>query len=428
MPSTATPTRTASGLCLHFPPCPAAGAPDAQAARVAVARYDQGWSLLCNGVVLLEDGTSLPPAPEAEETDWTDPRGCAAAALPQIVLDAAERWTWAADRAERLLPQVTETVAQLTLPRGLQIVLCGRARLAAELGRRTAEASAGYIGARYRLLLVPHVLRALAVRGYAVWANGAGEVAAFVDVRLAAGGDREFGAALASVLVLAALRSSYNRAFHLSTEPHPTGRPRYDAPASALTDLRRALLDAELHAAAAAAAEWREQWVWTGAAIEHAREITRALDQAIHRTTATERAQDHARSALYATYRGQAEPAEFGATALYTLRAWVAGHGAEATGDGEQLAADRRARLAAAAWCDFRALEQGAADGEEYPLDAEAADDFARLLFEFDAAHGTCAGALPLDAAYWGATRAWRSYTRQEWAAARLAETAAATR
>lgn len=41
----------AAAPCPHTPPCPAADAPDAQAAHVAVAHYDQGWSLLCNGLV-----------------------------------------------------------------------------------------------------------------------------------------------------------------------------------------------------------------------------------------------------------------------------------------------------------------------------------------------------------------------------------------
>ena len=49
---------TEDGRCPHRPPCPGALEPDRLAARL-VARYpDQGWSLLCNGVVLLTTATS----------------------------------------------------------------------------------------------------------------------------------------------------------------------------------------------------------------------------------------------------------------------------------------------------------------------------------------------------------------------------------
>src|SRR5215470_11242948 len=49
------------GRCPHRPRCPGALEPDRLAAQL-VARYpDQGWSLLCNGVVLLEDGGQLLP-------------------------------------------------------------------------------------------------------------------------------------------------------------------------------------------------------------------------------------------------------------------------------------------------------------------------------------------------------------------------------
>lgn len=55
-------------MCQHQPPCPPAGAPDRQAAHVMASHPEQGWSLLCNGVVafedtgvLLPDGRSIPP-------------------------------------------------------------------------------------------------------------------------------------------------------------------------------------------------------------------------------------------------------------------------------------------------------------------------------------------------------------------------------
>jgi Family of unknown function (DUF5999) len=54
--------------CRHQPPCPTAEAPDRGAARVVAAHPEQGWSLLCNGVVsfddtgqLLPDGRPVPP-------------------------------------------------------------------------------------------------------------------------------------------------------------------------------------------------------------------------------------------------------------------------------------------------------------------------------------------------------------------------------
>ncbi|HET7173423.1 MAG TPA: DUF5999 family protein [Nocardioidaceae bacterium] len=47
--------------CPHHPTCPPASAPDREAARTVVTHPEQGWSLLCNGVVLFEDtGEVLP--------------------------------------------------------------------------------------------------------------------------------------------------------------------------------------------------------------------------------------------------------------------------------------------------------------------------------------------------------------------------------
>ena len=46
-------------MCQHLPLCPDAHAPDRTAARVAVDHLEQGWSLLCNGVILFEDGGAL---------------------------------------------------------------------------------------------------------------------------------------------------------------------------------------------------------------------------------------------------------------------------------------------------------------------------------------------------------------------------------
>ncbi|HEX4812084.1 MAG TPA: DUF5999 family protein [Nonomuraea sp.] len=48
-------------MCSHHPACPNADAPDREAAHVVSAHPDQGWSLLCNGVVLFEDTGLLLP-------------------------------------------------------------------------------------------------------------------------------------------------------------------------------------------------------------------------------------------------------------------------------------------------------------------------------------------------------------------------------
>lgn len=41
--------------CRHKPQCPVATADDAHAARVVDARPEQGWYLLCNGIVRWAD-------------------------------------------------------------------------------------------------------------------------------------------------------------------------------------------------------------------------------------------------------------------------------------------------------------------------------------------------------------------------------------
>ncbi len=47
--------------CSHSPACPPASALDHDAARVVSRHPEQGWSLLCNGVVLFEDTGELLP-------------------------------------------------------------------------------------------------------------------------------------------------------------------------------------------------------------------------------------------------------------------------------------------------------------------------------------------------------------------------------
>ncbi|WP_131786530.1 DUF5999 family protein [Protofrankia symbiont of Coriaria ruscifolia] len=53
--------QTGRGSCPHQPPCPSATSPDRDAARVTNRHCDQGWSLLCNGVILFDDTGEILP-------------------------------------------------------------------------------------------------------------------------------------------------------------------------------------------------------------------------------------------------------------------------------------------------------------------------------------------------------------------------------
>ena len=48
-------------MCPHTPQCPDPHATDREAARVVACHPEQGWSLLCNGVVVFEDTGDLLP-------------------------------------------------------------------------------------------------------------------------------------------------------------------------------------------------------------------------------------------------------------------------------------------------------------------------------------------------------------------------------
>ena len=52
-------------MCPHSPPCPEASAPDREAAHTVVSHPEQGWSLLCNGIVIFEDTGELLPGGDA---------------------------------------------------------------------------------------------------------------------------------------------------------------------------------------------------------------------------------------------------------------------------------------------------------------------------------------------------------------------------
>lgn len=48
-------------MCPHTPTCPEATAADREAARTIISHPEQGWSLLCNGIVIFEDTGELLP-------------------------------------------------------------------------------------------------------------------------------------------------------------------------------------------------------------------------------------------------------------------------------------------------------------------------------------------------------------------------------
>jgi Family of unknown function (DUF5999) len=71
-------------MCRHYPKCPSANATDRDAAHVIASHPEQGWSLLCNGVVsfddegdLLPDGRSIPP--QRDQFHYHPPRASVAA-------------------------------------------------------------------------------------------------------------------------------------------------------------------------------------------------------------------------------------------------------------------------------------------------------------------------------------------------------------
>lgn len=48
-------------MCTHCPRCPGADTIDWWAARNVADQFDQGWTLLCNGVVVFDDLGALLP-------------------------------------------------------------------------------------------------------------------------------------------------------------------------------------------------------------------------------------------------------------------------------------------------------------------------------------------------------------------------------
>ncbi|MFD9396507.1 DUF5999 family protein [Streptomyces sp. NPDC060000] len=48
-------------MCTHTPHCPAAHSSDREAAQAIASHPEQGWSLLCNGVLVFDDTGDLLP-------------------------------------------------------------------------------------------------------------------------------------------------------------------------------------------------------------------------------------------------------------------------------------------------------------------------------------------------------------------------------
>jgi hypothetical protein len=48
-------------MCQHLSTCPSAEATDREAARIVATFREQGWSLLCNGVIVFEDTGEILP-------------------------------------------------------------------------------------------------------------------------------------------------------------------------------------------------------------------------------------------------------------------------------------------------------------------------------------------------------------------------------
>lgn len=60
-------------MCQHQPRCPEWHASDRLAARIVADQPGQGWSLLCNGVIVFDDGGQLLPSTRAIIPDRLGP-------------------------------------------------------------------------------------------------------------------------------------------------------------------------------------------------------------------------------------------------------------------------------------------------------------------------------------------------------------------
>ena len=62
-------------MCRHLPKCPAADASDHAAARVVASHPEQGWSLLCNGVIVFDDAGEVLPDGRVVPAQYASRRG-----------------------------------------------------------------------------------------------------------------------------------------------------------------------------------------------------------------------------------------------------------------------------------------------------------------------------------------------------------------
>ena len=90
-------------MCPHSPSCPDARALDREAARTVVSHPEQGWSLLCNGIVVFEDTGELLPGgdtvPPHRPTDVSANSGIVPAAQRRALQVAAPAEPAAAEPA-----------------------------------------------------------------------------------------------------------------------------------------------------------------------------------------------------------------------------------------------------------------------------------------------------------------------------------------
>ena len=76
MTNEARPDTTGQRQCRHTPPCPSADALDRDAAHVVSAHPEQGWSLLCNGVVVFDDFGEILPSGQSVASRVRDLMAC----------------------------------------------------------------------------------------------------------------------------------------------------------------------------------------------------------------------------------------------------------------------------------------------------------------------------------------------------------------
>ena len=98
-------------MCSHQPPCPPADHRDRDAARTVAFHPEQGWSLLCNGVIVFDDMGEILPGGRVI------PPHCPA----RVRLPAARVRSGAADQPGPAgLPQLTR-IAPVAMSRGMSI-------------------------------------------------------------------------------------------------------------------------------------------------------------------------------------------------------------------------------------------------------------------------------------------------------------------